>query len=111
MENNNIFAWAETGYDLFAHDGLEGMQVERLARIVNLNKSGFYHYFGDLDGYLEFLLAMHERKLEIYFDEVKRTKTIDPEYLHLLIKYKVPTLFHMQLLRMRDRPEFYKVAE
>jgi AcrR family transcriptional regulator len=47
----NSSAWTEVGYALFAEEGLDGIQVERLARILKLNKSGFYHYFRDLDGY------------------------------------------------------------
>lgn len=110
-KSNNMPAWIEAGYDLFAHEGTEGMQVERLARILGLNKSGFYHYFGDLDGYIDELLKLHEKKSELYLNAVRAAETIDPEYLHILIKYKVPAMFHVQLERMRDNPRFKKVAE
>jgi AcrR family transcriptional regulator len=51
--------WIENGYALFAQDGLDGIQVERLAKMVSLNKSGFYHYFGDRESFLEELMKHH----------------------------------------------------
>jgi len=57
--NNSELTWIESGYNQFASEGLEGIQVERLARITGLNKSGFYHYFGDRETYLEKLMAHH----------------------------------------------------
>ena len=59
----NSSVWTEVGYNLFAEEGIEGIQVERLARILQLNKSGFYHYFGDIDGYCEELINLHKKKL------------------------------------------------
>ena len=50
-KHKNSSVWTEEGYRLFAKEGLDGIQVERLARILSLNKSGFYHYFGDLEGF------------------------------------------------------------
>ena len=49
---NNSQRWMNEGYDLFAREGPEGIQVERLARVLGLNKSGFYHHFGDRNTYL-----------------------------------------------------------
>jgi hypothetical protein len=40
-----IQGWLDVGYKIFAHEGPEGIQVERLARILGVNKSGFYHFF------------------------------------------------------------------
>jgi AcrR family transcriptional regulator len=56
----NSLLWTEEGYNIFAKEGLDAIQVERLARILHLNKSGFYHYFGDLEGYCVELIKMHE---------------------------------------------------
>jgi AcrR family transcriptional regulator len=108
---NNREAWIEVGYDLFAHEGKEGIQVERLARMLGLNKSGFYHYFGDLDSYVDELLKLHENNAERYFNEVREARTIDPDYLHILLKYKVPSMFQMRLERLRTSPRFKKVVE
>ena len=95
----NLSVWTEVGYNLFAEEGLDGIQVERLARILQLNKSGFYHYFGDLDGYCEELIKVHKRKTDLYLEDVATVKSIDPDFLMLLVKYKVPVMFQLQLLR------------
>jgi AcrR family transcriptional regulator len=106
----NLSVWTEVGYTLFAEEGLDGVQVERLARILQLNKSGFYHYFGDLDGYCEELLKSHKQKTDLYLEEVASLKSIDPDFLMLLVKYRVPIMFQQQLLRT-ENPTFHKVAE
>ena len=43
-KSNTSQKWIEAGYERFAHEGPHGIQVERLARIIGVNKSGFYHY-------------------------------------------------------------------
>ena len=107
----NSSIWTEAGYDLFAEEGIEGIQVERLARILNLNKSGFYHYFGDLDGYCDELIRLHERKAASYMADLIGIRSIDPDYLNLLVNYKTEIMFHLQLIRSKDNQLFYKTAE
>jgi AcrR family transcriptional regulator len=107
----NSSIWTEAGYDLFAEEGLEGIQVERLARILHLNKSGFYHYFGDLEGYCDELIRLHERNAASYMDDLIRIRSIDPDYLNLLVKYKTGIMFHLKLIRSKDNQLFYKTAE
>ena len=108
---NHASVWTEQGYSLFAEEGLDGIQVERLARILQLNKSGFYHYFGDMDVYCSELLRLHEKKVDNYFHEIRRIHTIDPEYFQVVAREKVIMMFHVQLLRCKNKPAFYKVAE
>jgi hypothetical protein len=103
--------WTEVGYDLFAAEGLDGIQVERLARILQLNKSGFYHYFGDLDVFCRELLTLHNAKANLYFSEIQNVKSIDPEYLCLLVKYKIPLMFQLQLIRSPHNASFYNAAK
>jgi AcrR family transcriptional regulator len=103
--------WTEVGYDLFAAEGLDGIQIERLARILQLNKSGFYHYFGDLDAFCQELLTLHNTKANLYFSEIQNVKSIDPEYLCLLVKYKTPLMFQLQLIRSPHNSLFYNAAK
>ena len=110
-KQKNSAAWTEAGYDLFAREGLDGIQIERLARILQLNKSGFYHYFGDLDGYCEELIELHKRKADVFLEDVAKVKSIDPDYLTVLVQHKTPCMFHLQLIRSKDNPLFYKTAE
>ncbi len=100
-KNNSEHTWIEAGYEQFAAEGLEGIQVERLARITALNKSGYYHYFGERDTFLEKLMEHHLHLGITYTNELKQIKQFDPEYLELLIKYKTPLMFTSQLVRNR----------
>jgi AcrR family transcriptional regulator len=104
-------AWLEQGYLLFAADGPDGVQIERIARILQLNKSGFYHYFGDMEGYYTDLLQLHKLKTEAYLNEIRDLQSIDPEFFHLVVRFKVSTVFHVQLIRCSNNPVFYNLAK
>jgi AcrR family transcriptional regulator len=106
-KTKNVEAWVEEGYKLFAEEGLEGIQVERLARILGLNKSGFYHHFGDLEGFCTELLMMHEKKVGLFLQRVEETKILDPDYLNLLIEHAVMVMFQVQLTRDKRSHSFY----
>ncbi len=43
---SKVEKWIKAGYALLATDEIDGINIERLARALNVNKSGFYHYFG-----------------------------------------------------------------
>lgn len=96
-----MLAWIETGYSLFAVDGLEGIQVERLARTLDLNKSGFYHYFGDRESYLEALMKKHLKLSESLAQDFNQVQHFDPQFMEVLIKYTTPVMVHNQLVRNR----------
>ena len=102
--------WAAAGYELFAKEGLEGIQVERLARILQLNKSGFYHYFADLEGFCQELIQLHRRKMDLLLSEVREIKKLDPDYLLLLVKYTSTVMFQVQITRNKDQYSFYKAS-
>lgn len=108
---NSSAAWIDAGYDLFAREGYEGLQVERLARIVGLNKSGFYHFFGDMEGFCGELLALHRKIADNYEEELKEVKTIEPDYLNLLVRYKNPLIFQIHLTRSKSNKDFQRMAE
>jgi AcrR family transcriptional regulator len=110
-KSKGMSAWTEEGYNLFAKEGLDGIQVERLARILQLNKSGFYHYFGDLEVFSVELLKLHERKAEDFLAELVQVKSIDPEYLEMIVKYRVTMMFHIHLIRDKSNPAFARIVE
>lgn len=37
--------WVELGYKLFSEDGINGVVVEKMAKVLKVNKSSFYWYF------------------------------------------------------------------
>lgn len=100
-KNNHRQAWITTGYNLFAEEGHEGIQIERLARITGLNKSGFYHYFGDLHEYLKALVKEHDLLVDEFVDQVSDLESYDPGFLDLMLRYKYLCFFHVQLVRNR----------
>jgi AcrR family transcriptional regulator len=101
--------WIQAGYELFAHEGPHGLQVERLARILGLNKSGFYHYFGDANTFIVELIDHHRDCIEQYVSEIHKLKDFDPGYLQLMIKYHTVVMVHMQLGKNRNNKLFSDV--
>jgi AcrR family transcriptional regulator len=106
-EPNAQKKWIETGYELFAEEGPEGIQVERLARMLSLNKSGFYHYFGDMESFSKQLIGHHYRMFDLFLDDVAVCENVDPEYAHVLLKHKVMVMAQMHLVRNKSNPMFY----
>lgn len=103
--------WIVQGYFLFGMEGLEGIKVERLARSLFMNKSSFYHYFGDRDTFLEHLMNHHQKLASVIAQELSAMKEFVPEFVSLLLKYKATILVHMQLVRYRDSFLFQQVYE
>ncbi|MEP5763543.1 MAG: TetR/AcrR family transcriptional regulator [Halieaceae bacterium] len=48
--------WLSKGLELFALNGAEGLRVEKLARELNISKSGFYCHFKDREELLDHIL-------------------------------------------------------
>jgi AcrR family transcriptional regulator len=90
---------------MLAKEGLTGIQVERLARIIGVNKSGFYHHFGDRDCYLEELTKYHENLTKKFSNEIAQLKQFDPDYFEVLVEYKDSFFVNMHLGRYRIYPE------
>ena len=107
MANHTTYdLWIEKGYEIFAEDGVDGLQVERLARILQLNKSGFYHYFGDRDSFIDELLKFHGVCANLITEDYKRIKDFDPGFIDITLKFRFSILFHMQLVRYRHIEKF-----
>jgi AcrR family transcriptional regulator len=98
--------WIKEGYSLLAKEGLIGIQVERLARIIGVNKSGFYHHFGDRECYLEELTKYHESITMKFNNEVATLKRFDPDFFEVLVEYKDSFFVNMHLGKYRINPKF-----
>ena len=108
--NDSKKSWIELGYELFSEEGHEGLQVERLARILKKNKSGYYHYFGDKDAFLMALMAEHQERAHAYAEQIKLIQDFDPEYIQLMVQNKTAILFQMQLVKNREIKNFIDTA-
>lgn len=98
MSKTKTEAWIKAGYRILGKEGIEGIKVERLARILQLNKSGFYHYFGSMNTYLKNLLQYHVSMANVVAEEAARCESPDPDLLMLVIKHKTFFLVESQLL-------------
>lgn len=107
--NNSKYKWIEKGYELFGMEGPDGIQIERLARIVDMNKSGIYHYFGDRETYIEDLLEYHKGKVDSYCSEILMLTDFYPGYVELMLRNKNVVMFHVQLSKNRHRKMFQEV--
>lgn len=99
--------WIEAGYELFAYEGPDGVQIEKLARKVGLNKSGFYHHFGDREIYFCEIIKHHYLVTEKFREELKKAEKFDPDALNLLIKYRISSLVQAQLRRQHYDKSMY----
>ncbi|RIW12595.1 TetR/AcrR family transcriptional regulator [Algoriphagus lacus] len=111
LEGGTKKSWIDLGYSLFSEEGHEGLQVERLARILKKNKSGYYHYFGDRFVYMDELLKEHLRILENILFEIQQIREFEPEYMQLMMRYKQTVLFQMQLVKNREVKDFFETAQ
>jgi len=97
MPTNNIDSWIQTGYEIFANEGLGALKIEPLSKLVGKSKSSFYHHFADLEIFMERLLAHHLHQSSIIAHKEKTAKTIDPDLIHILIEHSTDLLFNRQL--------------
>ena len=100
-QSTNQKQWIETGFELFVREGHEGIQIERLSRILRKNKSGFYHYFGNLDNYFQALMQHHILLTDEFVADIEDAKDFDPGFLLAMVKHKEVVMGHMQLIRNR----------
>jgi len=103
MTLSKIDLWISTGYKLLGTEGMDGIKVERIAKILALNKSGFYHYFGNMESYMKCLLQYHVSMARKISSEIARCQNIDPDLLRLVVKRKGFFLVESQLL-VKSRP-------
>lgn len=105
-KSKSYYTWIYVGYELFAREGPEGIQVERLARILDRNKSGFYHYFGNLNTYFEHLMEHHLQQTDRLVDSIRSIHQLIPGFVQLLVDFSIPVLVQKQLQRAGHPPLF-----
>jgi AcrR family transcriptional regulator len=98
--------WIEAGYAQFASHGPEGFHVEKLAKSLGLNKSGFYHHFSDRESFFEALMTFHSEENNRFLKDIILAKNFDPDYLNLVLKYKTAVFVQKQLRANSDIPLF-----
>ncbi|NRB47931.1 MAG: TetR/AcrR family transcriptional regulator [Saprospiraceae bacterium] len=106
MKNKGKHQWIEKGYEAISEVGFTHVNIEFLARALNKNKSSFYYYFGDWDGFEEELLAHHYISGQVFAAEADSCKRIIPDMINLFLSNKNHIFFHKQLRIHRQKPKF-----
>jgi len=106
METTTYQSWIDKGYESFALSGSQGITVQKLARTMGTSKSSFYHHFGDQQTFIETLLDEHQDRTETFGSEARQCKTLVPDFVELIIKYKSVILFQRNLRRQRKNLDF-----
>jgi len=106
-KNTGKEKWLETGYMHFAESGPENLSINRLSKELGSSRASFYHYFGDMDVFIDELLAMHW-KIVLEFNRRGKTecKQLFPDLYNLLSEHTVPLKFNIQLFRHRNTPAY-----
>ena len=111
MKGKNKQEWIEKGYFMISEQGFKAISVESLARLMNKNKSSFYHYFGNWETYEESLLDHHYQLSKPFAEKVAKCETIIPDIANLFIEHRTDIFFHKQLRIHRTKPHFQQCFE
>ncbi len=98
--------WIKEGYFIFSREGTQGLNVERIARQINKNKSSYYYYFGDLDIFVEALLDYHLERADQIAALGRQCKNMDPDVINLMVDTKDDLFFSKQLRLNLKNPAF-----
>ena len=99
--------WLETGYRHFAEKGPDNLSINKLSKELNSSRASFYHYFGDIDVFIDELLAMHW-KIALDFTRQGKVecKKLFPDLYNILAEHPIPLKFSIQLFRHRNTPAY-----
>jgi AcrR family transcriptional regulator len=92
-----IAVWVETGYEMLALTGEQGLKVEALSRKVGVSKSSFYHHFADLEVFRAYLMEFHVHQCRVIAEKERAAHNIDPELIEVLMEHKTDLLFNRYL--------------
>lgn len=97
--------WLEQGYVDFAKQGPENLSISQIGKEVGASRSSFYHHFGDMDLFVDELLARHWRLCQVFNREGKaHCQNLMPDLYQLLARFDLPLQFSRQLFHHRHIP-------
>ncbi|WP_321372875.1 TetR/AcrR family transcriptional regulator [uncultured Draconibacterium sp.] len=98
--------WLNEGYKQFAKYGPDKLSINNISRAVGLSRASFYHYFGEVNIFIDELLEMHWNISEEFKETgKKRCKNLIPDLYNLLAEYPIPLQFGLQLFHHRHQPQ------
>ncbi|HSF55556.1 MAG TPA: TetR/AcrR family transcriptional regulator [Algoriphagus sp.] len=105
-KKGSLQSWVEEGYSIFSQEGPSSIQVERIARSLNKNKSGFYYFFKDRESYIDSLMQEHLNRLISLTYQIMEIRQFEPEYFNLMIEHREVFFFQLQLVKNRETELF-----
>lgn len=109
--SDNKEIWITTGYEIFAYSGQSALKIEPLAKKVGKNKSSFYHYFADMELFIDELLQYHLEQSLIIAKKEQNATSINPELINIMVEHKTDILFNRQLRIHREQKKLLSVLE
>lgn len=99
--------WIEKGYEHFALYGPDKLSINKISKEIGYSRASFYHFFGDMDVFIEELLDMHWQINQQFCSAgVLECKKLFPDLYLLLEQYPIPMQFSKQLFLNRNNPAF-----
>ena len=99
--------WIEKGYEHFALYGPENLSINKISKEIGSPRASFYHYFGDIDVFIEELFDLHwQINLQFFAVGALECKKYLPDVYILLEQYPVPLQFSKQLFLNRNKPDY-----
>lgn len=111
MKQDKKTIWITVGYEIFALNGLSGLQIEPIAKLVGKNKSSFYHHFANIEIFVEELLQYHISQVKLMCEKEKKAHRFNPDIIHIFVDHKIDILFSKQLRLDNQNAEFQKVLK
>ena len=104
--------WIETGYRHFIEYGPKELKITNIAHDAGVSRTTFYHFFTDLDDFIDHLLGHHRELAKVFHAELKKAKTYTDLFKIMASEpYLTGILFHRQLLLHKDNPYFYQTYQ
>lgn len=103
--------WLDEGYAIFSSEGPSAIQVERVARSMKKNKSGFYYFFKDRETFVDCLMQEHLSRLDAITYQIRAIRDFDPDYMNLMVAHREVVFFQIQLVKNREVAQFQEVLE
>lgn len=103
--DNTKKLWIEKGYEHFALHGPEHLSINKISKEIESSRACFYHYFGDIDVFIDELLHLHEEiSQEFNLIGKRECKRLLPDLYISLEKLPIPLKFCRQLFINRSKP-------
>lgn len=99
--------WIEKGYEHFALFGPENISINAISKEIGSSRASFYHHFGGLEIFIDFLLETHLEAIKSFVNEGKKyCDRLSPDYYQLLVKFPMRLRFQRQIFFNRHIPIF-----